>query len=819
MTVARTAADCKSGDAEAATGRGKLFQSLRSAPLLLNGYALIASAGLTSVLGVVFWMIATRLFTPAEVGFGAALISSMTTIGYFAQMNLGSVLNRFLPTVGLGAGALVLKTYCAAATLAILGATAFALGIGTFAPPLKILGEHSAAICWFVLSTVFWTVFALQDAALAGLRKSTIVPIENALYSIAKIVCLVVLTIWVLPPPGGIYLAWTLPLIPVVVIVNGLILRHAPVIGRSSDGKEPDLKTIARFVGWDYSGSLALAAAFGLAPLMVLSAAGEAANAVYHIAWTITYSVYLIGRSMSVSLVTEGAADPARLRRLIADALCHTMPLIIGAVLTIMIAAPVLMRLFGQVYAEEGSQLLRVLILSCIPWAATTIFIAAARVRGQTRSVAIVQVGTLAVFVIVAAVLLPRFEVMGVALAWLCAHTSVFIGIALSEMLSRGPSALTEWILLLASSVARLVASARELVSGDPRDAESLAVKSFEQTKHDDLVGLEPSAVSGSVSDVSVVLYREPVLRADSKQAEAKSVLKSSTTQRGSASLKRNSQTLRQLAANERLASYRHMLPELVEEDSAREIEWTLETAIPGIDGRKVLCDEERGADAMGVAFATIAALHGKTAVQGVLDGPWADRWIEGPLDSLKIPLHAILSGGSRLTAIEGLRVRLRDALVGKKMRLGLGHGDFSPGNILFSDADARAPKIVVSGLIDWDNSHPDAPLSVDIIHLVLATRVLRQGEELGMVVRALVSGSGWTSKEIASFKQALLERHVDWLEDPELAEAMVLLTWLHHVAANLNKSERYGNSHLWVAANVDWVLLALEKNNSLIDP
>ena len=69
-------------------------------PLYRNGYALVASSGLTSVLGLVYWLMAARLYTPQAVGVSAALISAMTLLANLAQLNLKSALNRFLPRAG-----------------------------------------------------------------------------------------------------------------------------------------------------------------------------------------------------------------------------------------------------------------------------------------------------------------------------------------------------------------------------------------------------------------------------------------------------------------------------------------------------------------------------------------------------------------------------------------------------------------------------------------------------------------------------------------------------------------------------------------------
>jgi O-antigen/teichoic acid export membrane protein/thiamine kinase-like enzyme len=791
-----------------------MIKSLRSSPLLLNGYSLIASAGLTSVLGVVFWMIATRLFTPEEVGFGAALISSMTTIGYFAQMNLGSVLNRFLPTSGSGKSALVLKAYIAAAALAALSATVFALGIGRFAPPLQVLGEHSAAVFWFVAATVLWTIFALQDAVLAGLRRAVIVPMENALYSSAKIVFLAAFAFLVLPVPGGIYFAWTVPLIPAVAIVSVIIFRNASLT--SSQGAAPDLKTIFRFVGWDYSGSLAMAAAFGLAPLIVLSVSGEAANAVYHIAWTVTYSIYLIGRSMSISLVTEGASNRPRLRKLVSDTVSHTMPLVIAAVLLVVIAAPLLMRLFGPVYEQDGTGILRVLVLSCIPWAATTIFIASARVAGHTHHVAVVQLATLLVFAVAAALLAPGLGALGIAIAWLSAHTFVFAGLIASHLYAKGVISAGEWALTIVSSAGQTVTAAINILNihGNKKNSNSNDA-ALERVTHESIDGLEPHTVTGSLSDVSVVLFQERNEQHALTGSRAKVVLKTTSSPKGAESLKRNSAALNELKNDKHLENMLHLFPTVIAAQTGPDMAWSLETAVPGEDGRFFLQSIDNSEAALGAAITAISDLHKRTAKLQAIDESWTDQWIDEPLKSLEGLASAFLSEDQRQHELKQLREQICKSLMGRRMQVGRCHGDFSPGNILFSTGSQVPDGIAVSGLIDWDNSSESAPALFDIFHLLLAVRTQTTGEELGLVVRRVLK-DGWSAEErelIDLTKSETTEKHVG---DRTFERSMLLLTWLNHLAANLNKSQRYAKSHFWVAANFDWVLITLKRDGFL---
>ena len=109
------------GSAPDVTASANPFRAI--APLLVNGYALVFNAGLTAVLGVVFWFAAARLYSQEQVGLAAALISSMTTISYFAQMNLGSLLTRFLPSARAGARGLITRVYAVAGLATAVAAT------------------------------------------------------------------------------------------------------------------------------------------------------------------------------------------------------------------------------------------------------------------------------------------------------------------------------------------------------------------------------------------------------------------------------------------------------------------------------------------------------------------------------------------------------------------------------------------------------------------------------------------------------------------------------------------------------------------------
>ena len=47
-------------------------------PLYRNGYALVLSSAATSVLGILYWVLAARLYSTAVIGVNSALLSALS---------------------------------------------------------------------------------------------------------------------------------------------------------------------------------------------------------------------------------------------------------------------------------------------------------------------------------------------------------------------------------------------------------------------------------------------------------------------------------------------------------------------------------------------------------------------------------------------------------------------------------------------------------------------------------------------------------------------------------------------------------------------
>jgi O-antigen/teichoic acid export membrane protein len=430
------------------SGLWGLPRRLLSNPLVRNGYALVLNAALTSILGFVFWILCARMVSKAELGMGAALISALFTLGGLAQLNIGNMLNRYLAISGNKAARLIALSYAVAGSIAAILAFTFIALSNQLAPSLSFLAQSPSTAFAFAAIVIVWTLFSLQDSVLSGLRKSVWVPLENSLYAIAKIGFLLLPGSFVILG-SSVFTAWTLPLLIIVVATNLLVfLRFVPTLASQSGQRNTAVafKDVLQFFGWDYIGTTATMLTYGAAKLIVLNIAGPSGLAIYHLAWTVAFSLYLVGFGMSTSLVAEGAVDEERVRTLTSDTLVHMLVVLLAGAILLTAAAPVIMAMFGNEYKVESVPLLRLLVLSSIPGCLISIYLAVARLKRHLTMLAIVQFALLLLLIALGIPLVHLWGATGMGIAWLSANVIVALGISVHIVATNGFAHGHEWL-------------------------------------------------------------------------------------------------------------------------------------------------------------------------------------------------------------------------------------------------------------------------------------------------------------------------------------------------------------------------------------
>ncbi len=328
------------------------------------------SSGGTAVLGVVFWGIAAHLATTTVVGRTSAEIAAMMLLANIAQLSFGTLFERFLPIAGTQTRRFVTRAYVLCEVVALIVSVAYVVsGLSN--------GFLPSGVQWrilFVVVVLFWTIFVLQDSALVGLRASRWVPVENISFAIIKLLLLAAMIS--VSVSQGIFLAWSMPVIAMVIVVNVYLFKwRIPSHESQSTPNEqlPSLREISQLALAQYSTFLLSMFTPTIVALIVLERLGAIANAHYYLPALIASGLSMFLWNIATSFIVEASSEPASLHRHAITTMWTGVTVLTPCILVGVVLAPELLRVFGATYAVHGTTLLRMLLLS-LPGSAVTIF-------------------------------------------------------------------------------------------------------------------------------------------------------------------------------------------------------------------------------------------------------------------------------------------------------------------------------------------------------------------------------------------------------------------------------------------------------------
>ena len=745
----------------------------RHQPLLTGGYLLVLNSVASSALGVAFWVVAARRLPVDAVGIGSTMVTTMTLLAVVAQLGLANALNRFVPSGGTDVRRLIVGSYaCALALSLVMGALLVGKSVD-WIPEIGAELRSPARAAWFTAALMLWSLFVLQDAVLVGLRRSGVVVVENICFGIAKVALLFVPA--VTERTDGLFLAWTLPLVALTVIVNATLFGRWLRGRASQEGsiqRSVRVTPLLRFAAGEYAMTIVGTLLVGLLPVLVLNQHGSEAAAHFSLVWSVSYGLYLLSRAMTTSLVVEGATNPSRLAVDSYRVACRTLTFVVPAAAAVAVGAPALLAPFGEQYVKGGVGLLRMLALSAIPGVALAVYAATERVRGRLGELVIVTVSVNGVTLIASVAVGTRWGIAGIGAVWL----SVQVVAAMAAVALR---LVPMWLPLFDPRVVASAVRARRRIGalrfGSERTSRAraeLLVAGIDGGGAWDVERLFPAG-----GDVTIALL--------SGAGGRSAVLKFAVTERGRATIDRAARALVELGDDQRLVGFPVAVPRLLDDGAVGEHRYMIESTVPGHSALRAMQDPATARRTLAAIDEVAADLHARTSVEVIADDSWLSEVLDQPLAMLRSLCPTFAAPGD---AIDTVGAYVRASLVGRVVERGRVHGDLTARNVLLDPTDGT-----VCGLVDWESSEPLGLPAVELLHLRLTGELDVHGGELGDL---LVTRFDPSNRRSSSHDQ--------------LPDAMVLLAWLTHVSGDLAKSDRYWQSRLWRARNVERVLGAV---------
>ncbi|MFC1992483.1 lipopolysaccharide biosynthesis protein [Chloroflexota bacterium] len=356
--------------------------------LYRNALYLMLDMVIKSGLGFIFWIIAARFYTAADVGFSSAIFSVVGLLASLSLLGLDISIVRFLPRIKKTAN-LINTSFTLGGTVNLAVAVVFLAGLKLWAPRLTFIADSAMFISVFLLFSLTLISIQLMDHVFIAKRKAEFTLATNSVVSLLKIPLLIFFAMF-----------WhSFGIIASLALASGIAISVAIFIflPRAKIAYRPipavDTTMIKRMWGYsssNYLANLFSAAPFFLLPLMVLNLLGPTENAYYYVARMMVNSLFIISLAVSYSLFAEGSHSEEKLRENVVRAFKFTILLLVPALVLFIFAGKWLLFLFGYSYYVNALPLLQILAISALPQTVIHIYCTILRVNHRIRELIII---------------------------------------------------------------------------------------------------------------------------------------------------------------------------------------------------------------------------------------------------------------------------------------------------------------------------------------------------------------------------------------------------------------------------------------------
>ena len=362
------------------------LQSYRT--LLANAGSLIGTTVVTSGFGFLFWWLATRNFSPEEVGLGSAAISTMLFLGNVSVVGLGTLLIGELPRQpGMEGSLISTALFVVGVTGGLLGFV-FAVIVPYISPGLLALAENVGDISLFAIGVSVTSITLVLDQAMVGLFRSDLQLWRNAIFAVVKLGAILVIGLWFSDKMDMvIYSTWLLGnLLSLSILAVYAVLKNGRRLSiRPQWGLLPRLRSAA--LG-HHALNLALQMSGLLMPLVVAGVLSTRMNAYFYTSWMIASFTAVGPASLTTVLYAIGSSEPAALGNKIR--LTLRLSALTGglASIALLFGANLVLGIFTIAYAEQAGLSLRILALAVFPTIIKNHYIAICRINNRISTTA-----------------------------------------------------------------------------------------------------------------------------------------------------------------------------------------------------------------------------------------------------------------------------------------------------------------------------------------------------------------------------------------------------------------------------------------------
>jgi O-antigen/teichoic acid export membrane protein len=363
----------------------------RNREILRNAGTLVATTGVSALLGFAFWAIAARFFSQEAIGYAAATTSAITLLGTIGTLGLGTFLIAELPRRSAHAN-LIAAAMLAAGLASMLLGLAFVLVAPHISTSFRNSSGTLVGALIFIAGVILTAATFVFDQASIGLLRGGLQLTRNIGLASAKLLVLPLAAFVLHDQFGiGIALSWvTGTALSVIPIAIWLWWKGTPIFSRPDWAALHGIGSTVATYSWL---SVAILAPTQLIPILVTVLVSPVANGAFYAAWMMASLLYLIPIHLSTVLFAVASNNPRALSNKIRFTLRLSLLIGVPGMALLALGGRFALAVFGPSYVHQAELPLLFLVLAYIPMIPRTHYVAVCRASGEiARGAAVMTV-------------------------------------------------------------------------------------------------------------------------------------------------------------------------------------------------------------------------------------------------------------------------------------------------------------------------------------------------------------------------------------------------------------------------------------------
>jgi O-antigen/teichoic acid export membrane protein len=391
-----------------------------SEPLYFNSIAIMLNVASGAFFGLLFWIVAARTMSTKDVGLATAVVSAGLLIITLSKLGMDNGLIRFLPG-SENKDDLYSTTMIITLIVSIVFALIFLIGLSVFSPSLIFLRDG-----WFPIAVIAYialsSINGIQNVAFIALRKGGLSFIQNLIQGIRIPLLSIIFVLGVY----GVLFAYSTAFL--LTIVFGVLVMYRLGIKFKLTISKKSLKETLGFSLGNYTANIFSIAPATILPVLIVNTIGAENSAYFFVAYSIASFLFTIPTAISTSLFVEGSHD-LPLRENVIKSFKFVALLLVPSIIVIFFFGDKILLLFNSEFSERSFELLKLLAISSIFSAVTSIYIAIKRIQKDIKIINYINFINSASLLGLGYVFLSFYGLLGIGYVWLFLNVIVCAGV------------------------------------------------------------------------------------------------------------------------------------------------------------------------------------------------------------------------------------------------------------------------------------------------------------------------------------------------------------------------------------------------------